>query len=512
MNKRTFKIVGGFLAFVLVAPVVLAGAFLLEEHVRGRISLAHYRRVLVARGEKLTPQALEADRPSGENGAPEIMAASAELIKGEVMPDHYPPRMKLTESGRAVTGFREKEWGEGGVTYRWDELASELETNEPVLQRLRVALRKPVLDNQLDLSQGALARFTHLAPMKQLSQWFGARAQLELHDGELHEAVDDLAAQIELVRALARDGIVISELVRVAIASIARTGTWEALQADGWSDADLARLQQAWEKQHFADGMIGGYQGELVFADVSYQQCRASNHWTFQMLFGLEDYGEESDRPLWERAFRQVPYGAAVADFLKEQGYCRVWRFAWLDQNERHYLEEMEELLTIMRTAAARKSLADVNSALSRLADRAASRNIYDRLRYPRTNSILSLWRCVIRAMRAETERSIVLCAIALKRYAGRHGAAPSVLGLLVPDFLASVPTDYMDGKPLKYHLNGDRSFVLYSAGEDGRDDGGDTSLAAGKSNLHDVWSRKDYVWPAPATTEETEALGTMQK
>jgi len=506
VNRRTVKIVAGLLAVVVVMPVALAGLFLVCEHVRGRISLAHYRRELVAKGEKITPQELVSDRPAGENGAPEIMAAFDDLKKGDVMPSHYPPGMKLTPAGRAVVGFREDEWVDGKVTYHWDQLADELETNAPALERIRAALQKPVLDNDLDHSQGALMRFTHLSRVKQLSQWFGARAQLELHNGETHGAANDLVPQIELVRALARDRIIISELVRVAIAAIARTGTWEALQADRWSDEDLATLQKAWENQHFATGMIDGFRGELVFSEVSYRQCRESNYWAFQMLFGLEAYGEESARPFWERTLRLLPKGDTIADFAKEQVYCRIWRFAWLDQNEKRYLGQVEELLAIMRTAEAEKSMARARTALARLEDQSSRRNLYDRLRHPLTDVAFSLTRCVNRAMRAETERSIVICAIAIKRYSLRHGTPPPSLESLVPELLPAVPTDYMAGKPMRYRRNGDSGFVLYSVGEDEKDDGGDSSLSAGKTSVRNPWDRKDFVWQEAALPEEIEA------
>ena len=63
-----------------------------------------------------------------------------------------------------------------------------------------------------------------------------------------------------------------------------------------------------------------------------------------------------------------------------------------------------------------------------------------------------------------------------------------------------------MDGKPLKYHLDSGGTFVLYSVGEDGKDDGGDTALLPDKTNLRILWDRKDYVWPAPAKPEEVTA------
>lgn len=166
-----------------------------------------------------------------------------------------------------------------------------------------------------------------------------------------------------------------------------------------------------------------------------------------------------------------------------------------------------------MRTAAANKSLAGVRSALDRLEEQDSNRSLYDRLRYPNYQSFFTLPGCVVRAMRAETERSLVLCAIALKRYALKHqGASPPALESLVPDFLPSVPTDYMDGKPMKFRVKTDGSSVLYSVGEDGKDNGGDASLAIDKSNRRDLWSRKDLIWPAPATPEETEAFREAEK
>jgi hypothetical protein len=45
----------------------------------------------------------------------------------------------------------------------------------------------------------------------------------------------------------------------------------------------------------------------------------------------------------------------------------------------------------------------------------------------------------------------------------------------------------------------------VYSIGENGKDDGGDTELAPGKTNLRNIWERKDAVWPAPASEDEVK-------
>jgi hypothetical protein len=226
------------------------------------------------------------------------------------------------------------------------------------------------------------------------------------------------------------------------------------------------------------------------------------------MLHGLEDYLSEAglERPIWKRALRSLPGGQAVADFPKKQVYCRVWRFAWLDQDERRYLELMQHLLVFARAAATNKSFTALEPTLNRLREDSAPKNLYDKLRYPAPDSPFTLSGVINKAMRAETERSLVICAIALKRYSLRHGTLPASLDALVPEFLSSVPIDYMDGKPIKYGLDAGGAFVLYSVGADGKDDGGDTALLPDKTNLRNLWDRRDYVWPSPALPDEIAA------
>jgi hypothetical protein len=313
---------------------------------------------------------------------------------------------------------------------------------------------------------------------------------------------------MQLLRLPAEDCVVISELVRIAMAAIARTDTWEALQADGWTEQDLARLQQAWMRQSFTAAMARSLEGELIFGDVSFDSARKSNDETIAMLYGMEEYipVAESERPLWERTLRNFPNGEEVANFLKKEVYCRIWRFACLDQDERRYLESMQHLLAIARDATTNRSFTDIEPAINRLREDSVPKNLYDRLRYPTPDSSITLSGVINKAMRAETERSLVICAVALKRYALRYGAPPASLDALVPEFVSSVPIDYMDGKPIKYQLNASGAFVLYSVGADGKDDGGNATLLPDKTNPHNLWDRRDWVWPSPATPDEIAA------
>src|SRR5438445_9227345 len=167
VRKWRFKI----LVVILLIPALLI-LFLICERVRGAISLARYKRQLMAKGEKLTPADLARPPAAGKNGVPEIISATKELKEGAVLPKAYPPRMRLTRAGRAIVCFRESEWVDDKQTNDWEHLAADLEANEATLRRIRVALEKPIMNNDLDYSQGFKMKFSHLMPPKSLTQWF----------------------------------------------------------------------------------------------------------------------------------------------------------------------------------------------------------------------------------------------------------------------------------------------------------------------------------------------------
>ena len=90
----------------------------------------------------------------------------------------------------------------------------------------------------------------------------------------------------------------------------------------------------------------------------------------------------------------------------------------------------------------------------------------------------------------------MVTAAIALKPYEGRYGKAPVALETLVPEFLAKVPRDYMDGQPLRYTLRSDGSYMLYSVADDAQDDQGSPLPQADDHQWPSAWNGRDWVWP----------------
>jgi hypothetical protein len=75
-------------------------------------------------------------------------------------------------------------------------------------------------------------------------------------------------------------------------------------------------------------------------------------------------------------------------------------------------------------------------------------------------------------------------------------------LEALVPQLLARMPIDPMDGKPLKYRRLATDDYLLYSSGTDGVNDGG-SAEADNETSAPNLWSTADAIWPRrvqPAT------------
>ena len=481
------------------ATIALVFGLLLVEHVRGRLALARYIRHLRAEGEATSVGDLFIAAPP-QNAAPKLMSAVHQLSDGTLLPAEALPRMRLTASGTAVVCFRESCWVENKITNDWDQVFSELKTNASTLAEISFLLNEPYFDNALDYSRGPAVLLRHLLPLKRLANWFGAETQLALHDGRLNDATAALTAETRLPCTMVRDRVLISALVRIALCMSARTDIWEALQSDGWKDSQLSAIQSAWAENQYLTNVSLSFQDERVSQIRIFDEMRRSLQTAAEFLWWNDAISSTDEEAKVRPSLRE-----RLTQFLKTQISARIWRFAWLDQDESRYLKGLQHIIEIDREAINNKSYIAAKRSLERLETVIAPHNWFDQFRFPQTATLFSLTRSTLRSMRAETERSIVLCTIALKRFSLRHGSLPTSLNELIPEFLSELPVDYMVGQPLRYKLLSNGEFRLYSVGEDGVDDGGDASLRPSKP-LRDWWQRKDVVWPAPASEEEVKA------
>ena len=99
---------------------------------------------------------------------------------------------------------------------------------------------------------------------------------------------------------------------------------------------------------------------------------------------------------------------------------------------------------------------------------------------------------------RLVTDRHLAAVALACRLYMIDHdGALPPSLDALIPAYLPHVPSDAIDGKPLRYDA---KRAIVWSVGENGVDDGGDETTRR-PQDAGNRWTMKDAVVHLTPTT-----------
>jgi hypothetical protein len=240
---------------------------------------------------------------------------------------------------------------------------------------------------------------------------------------------------------------------------------------------------------------------------MAFESARSSRQGLVDMLGG--NSGPKSSGEAWNdflvnsRTGARGLFSSLIATYPRYYG----WRWIWSYRDEQRYLEFMQTMIDSARDAQKRQAVLrlpvlKVTSLPLQETENTANWNVMDSM----TDGIK---RFVVRAMRAQTLVNMVAAAIALERFRLSRHSYPPDLASLAPDFLLAVPIDCMDGHDLRYRLNRDGTFLLYSVGEDGIDNDGDPTPVEGRNP--GFLSGRDWVWPRAATEEEVQAYEADQ-
>jgi len=481
----------------IVAGIVLGAAILIPviRHYQLRFAVASYVAELKAKGEPMDlAQVIPPPVPPEQNGVPFITNALANLKSESLISSNPPSAMRAILPGKAMIGWQQLEIRSSDGINQWEDLGRELAAAKSELDSFQSLTSHPILDFHVDYQKGFDLLLPYLAPLKRSAQWLSASALFNLHQGNPKKAFADVHAMLALVKGETDDRTTISQLVRIAIASMSANVTWEILQDPNVSDNDLAQLQQDWQSVDFIHSLEQAFIYERAEHLPEYEQIRKSSD-RFNKLW---EYFYTSDTPSGESFFptKQRSLSLRKWDALR-------WRWFWSYQDEVHSLQSYRVLIDATRMVETNKSFNSVESFIA-----IGLKPFQDSPEGLRNFSTFALDTSLRKAVRIESAQNIVITAITLKRYKLRHHQLPVTLDELTPDLLQTVPIDCMNGEPLHYRPNADGTFLLYSVGENGVDDGGNPSLE-GVTGSSFYWQNDralDWVWPQSATEEEIQA------
>jgi len=391
----------------------------------------------------------------------------------------------------------------------WEEFRNTVTANQSWDDPAAAAVLSGPIRFDFNAQEGANLLLPQLARMRNLAWTFGDRALLAVHDGQPAVAWTNLLAATRLASAWEPEPMEMSHLVRFACTASAYNAIWQALQTNGWTAEQLAALQHEWESVDYFRNLP---------ETAAFQRASSA------AACERERSGEDDPKPAFGEFVRTaIQYPGSVWDELQDRRNQALRRRRGNFDDEKALLlfyrdreVELRQAVKAPTWAAMRQLPGVTNIARFQSPSHLRLQTLMD-LR--ETSRGLQLQGGMLgRAATAESQRRIIIAALALEQYRNRHGSYPTALAELAPEFLKTAPVDFMDGQPLRYRLNGNGHFLLYSVGLDCVDNGGRM-----RKNFPDPRFQRpaypgaplpefDIVWPLPATAAAIAASEQEQK
>ncbi|MHC4248377.1 MAG: hypothetical protein ACYS9X_04550 [Planctomycetota bacterium] len=330
-----------------------------------------------------------------------------------------------------------------------------------VLPLARKAMERPRCRFDNDYSKGVEVELPHLAHLRALARVFSGEAILHASSGRDDKAAESIACVVGLARAFDEEPLLISQLVKIAIASIG-IGALEKIER-GAPLGDSARKRVIAEMQtlNFAEPMSVALEGERVMSYVG----------VGRLLSGDVD-------PLFAEEAREA-----------QRNLPNTW------EDHARLLKAETELIDASRLHLS-EGIPRVDAVIARLDPLAPSES-------PVSKMLMSALRAAfVRVGRATAIRDTAILGLSCEIFRSAEGRYPAKLDELAPEFVKELPPDPFTGKPLKYELRDDgAAFIVYSVGDNLKDDGG----------VNDRSDKDDISWEgrAPTGGAERPAAGT---
>jgi len=345
-----------------------------------------------------------------------------------------------------------------------------LESARPTMDEIQVAVRLPRSQFPVHYEDNVSALLPHLSKLKGLGQLFAIRALWHLENHNADAALKDVTATIRLAESIKDEPILISGLVSISILNLALRPVWQGLADAQWNESQLVELQSLLESFDALAIYQSNLQGERIF-ETDVVDLMKSDRKLALSIFGMD-----------------------TRDLSPVTLFLYLAPGGWFDQNKA-VMADLHRRFTVSAI-----DLMDRRFHSEKLSgyEAALVEEIGNKTKFfPARLLLPALSKAALKFAFAQTDVDLARTACALARYQLATGHYPESLGVLVPDYMSMLIHDVMDGKPLRYRVEGS-SFVLYSIGSNHVNDGGVPDLKENSKGKE--WRRDegDWVWKYP--------------
>jgi hypothetical protein len=322
---------------------------------------------------------------------------------------------------------------------------------EPLAEETKTIIAECLADNQqalallhegaaiehcrypVDFSQGLAAQMPYLSEIRDGARLLQLEATLHAENTQPELAIRSITSIFGLARSLSKEPTLISHLLRIACQASGVSSLERVLNRTDFTDEQLANFGR----------MVTNAQDLCAVTRASAgERCFGINFFREPTARGLQLVGEPTPSPL------MVLYRAAGLS----------------DKDALIYLDLMDgyikaSKLPLHQRQEAADAVEDKLSKISKI-------HVLVRIFMP------AMSRATVLDARAIAHLRTAQVAIAIQRYRLATGNLPDTLTDLLPAYLDSVPKDPFDSKDIRYKKL-DIGFVVYSIGDDRKDDGG---------------------------------------
>jgi hypothetical protein len=348
------------------------------------------------------------------------------------------------------------------------DILKALERYAPQFEQLRAAGTRPESRFPVRYEDGATTALPHLQLIQSAARLYALRLAAHLALGDSAAAYEDFRGGLRLYTALEKEPTLIAGLVRLATLGVLENAVWGGLTRHQWAAPELEKISADLANLRLMDDYLLGLGSERGFSNMIHEQLIQKGS------------GELSDLlPMISNGAVFHPAAAAVFS-LYPSGWLRLSQ-----TRANQYLDEMQARVSQDPPRIFPER------AVPSLPRRLAEVSLLDRLRYLLFLNLAPALSEVERTYAyGQTMLDQTRIGCALERYRLAHGAFPTSLEALVPDFLPALPRDVMTGEPFHYRAVGDDVYTLYAVAWNLVDDGGKSDPKANnKQQLDWVWT-----------------------
>ncbi len=447
-SKRMWAVVVivGLVILVLAARLIRE-AFLDAELAR-----------LLEQANLLSIEELKARRvEDAENAAAVYRRAWETMERGQPRPDwpwdKVPEDSKNEMKARNVLLNALERGDYGSTEEKLVPLKDYLQRNQNVIELLLEAARMEKCDFGLEYEKGPAMELPHLSKMRESARLLWIAAVAAALEGEMGRAAEYCWAVARTGNHLEEESLVISQLVRAAICSIAADSLHTIVH--------FGEVSPEWRAK--VDVELVRYQGVESSASLKTEAAIS--------FYSVKSLAEgEGDAATWLLEMQGGSSGEGGLYGLYERGWPWLMYESWLvgrpfvKWNMVRYLKSMNEL-----EAAFDQPYWEAKPALDKWEDNVTGLSrwyVIPKLLLP------ALARYREQVAHTQARAGATRLGLALEAYKRDHGAYPIYLDVPAPDYIGEMPEDPFTGEPYVYRREGG-GFVVYSVGSNGRDDDG---------------------------------------